>query len=298
MIRSMTGYSKVHSEQAGLSLSVSIRSINHRFLDAQVRLPAALESLEPLVRHLLKSQVTRGHVEVTVSLERPGPAALHMDRNVLAAYVAAYRTLRDEFGSASEPDLLGFLRIPGVVVSNNGEMSSEELAQVQKLLERVATEALERLNGMRTREGKALESDLLARLTRLEELSQGIIQLSEPIPKFYRHRLEDRIRELLGSVELDGARLAQEVAYLASRSDVSEELTRFRSHLDQAKQLLKESLEVGKKLDFLLQEMNREANTLLSKTTEVPGVGLEIARQAIEMKTEIEKLREQAQNIE
>ena len=122
--------------------------------------------------------------------------------------------------------------------------------------------------------------------------------LSQRVTELYQRRLEVRLRDMLGSVELDPARLAQEVAYLASHSDITEELTRFRSHLDQAARLLQESSEVGKKLDFLLQEMNREANTLLSKTTDVPGVGLEIARQAIEMKTEVEKLREQAQNIE
>jgi len=297
MIRSMTGYSKVRNDENSFTLSVSIRSTNHRFLDSQVRLPAALESLEPLVRRILKDRVTRGHVEVTISLERPGPAELQLDRRLLAAYVAAYQTLRKEFGGASEPDLVALLRIPGVVVAN-GEMSSTELERIQPLLEHVTREALERLNEMRAREGEALECDMRARLSRLEALTERVGQLSACVPQAYRERLESRVRELLGSVELDGARLAQEVAYLVSRSDITEELTRFRSHLDQVKHLLEGSAEVGKKLDFLLQEMNREANTILSKTTDVPDVGLEIARQAIEMKTEIEKLREQAQNIE
>ena len=137
-----------------------------------------------------------------------------------------------------------------------------------------------------------------SRLDRLQELARDVATLSDRVSQLYQGRLESRLRDMLASVEVDPTRLAQEVAYLASHSDITEELTRFRSHLEQAARLLEESSEVGKKLDFLLQEMNREANTVLSKTTDVPEVGLEIARHAIEMKTEIEKLREQAQNIE
>jgi uncharacterized protein (TIGR00255 family) len=277
---------------------VSFRSTNHRFFDAQLRVPAALESLEPVVRRLLKDHVTRGHVEVNVELERPGPAELQLDQKLLAAYVTTYQALRKEFGSASEPDLIALLRIPGMVVASSGEMSLEELDRVRQFLERATRAALDRLNAMRAHEGEALEQDLRARLRRLEELCKSVARLSRSVPQFYRQRLESRVRELLASVEIDGARLAQEVAYLASRSDITEELTRFQSHLEQVKRLLDESSEVGKKLDFLLQEMNREANTLLSKTTDVPEVGQEVARLGIEMKTEIEKLREQAQNIE
>jgi uncharacterized protein (TIGR00255 family) len=237
-------------------------------------------------------------VEVTVSFEQPGSAGLLLDRKLLAAYVAAYRTLREEFGSAAEPDLVALLRIPGLAAAGNGEISAQDLERVSRLLERVTTEALESLNEMRTREGEDLGRDLKARLAQLESLTEAVASLAERLPKLYQHRLEGRLRELMGNTELDGARLAAEVAYLASRSDTTEELTRFRSHVAQVKQLLAQSPEVGKKLDFLLQEMNREANTLLSKTTDLPEVGLEVARLAIEMKSEIEKLREQAQNIE
>ena len=298
MIRSMTGYSKVEAEEGGYSLSLSIRGTNHRFLDVQVRFPSALESMDPMLRRLIKDHVKRGHVEVAVSFEQQGKAGLLLDRKLLAAYVAAYGTLREEFGSASEPDLVALLRIPGLAMAGNGEIPPEDLDRVRQFLERVTTEALESLNEMRAREGEDLGRDLKTRLARLESLSENVTCLTERLPKFYQHRLEGRLRELMGSTELDGARLAEEVAYLASRSDTTEELTRFRSHLAQVQQLLAESSEVGKKLDFLLQEMNREANTLLSKTTDVPEVGLEVARLAIEMKTEIEKLREQAQNIE
>jgi uncharacterized protein (TIGR00255 family) len=151
---------------------------------------------------------------------------------------------------------------------------------------------------MRSREGEILGRDLRLRLASLQKLAKEVSRMARRVPALYQRRLAARVHEMLHGADLDAARLAQEVAFLAARSDITEELTRFESHLDQTRRLLEDGAELGKKLDFLLQEMNREANTMLSKTTDVPEVGLEISRQAIEMKTEIEKLREQAQNIE
>jgi uncharacterized protein (TIGR00255 family) len=301
MIRSMTGYSRVQQEGTGFTLAVSVKSINHRFLDLQVRLPLGLEPLEPMLRGLIKRHITRGHVEVQVNLERVGQAALQLDRELLGAYLQALGELRKELGFSTEPDLVALLRIPGVVTSANGEIPSEQQDLIQEVLEQAAKQALEQLNQMRAREGETLERDVQDRLERLAALAGGVARLAQDVPAFCRGRLERRLEDLLGSsdrLEVDPGRLAQEVAFLAARSDIAEELTRFRSHLDQIRLLVDESAEVGKKLDFLLQEMNREANTMLSKTTDVPEVGLEITRQAIEMKAEIEKLREQAQNIE
>ena len=298
MIRSMTGYSKVRSEEGDFTLSVSVKSTNHRFLDLQVRLPFGLEPLEPPLRNVVKNHVTRGHVEMQVSLERAGATELQLDRKLLDAYLSALQKVRQEFAFSSEPDLVALLRTPGMVASANGEFLAQEIERLRAVLERAAQQALERLNEMRAREGEALERDVRSRLAQLGELSVNVGKLAQEMPVLYRRRVEKRLQEILGNVEVDRTRVAQEVAFLASRSDIAEELTRFRSHLDQIERLLGESSEVGKKLDFLLQEMNREANTLLSKTTDVPEVGLEITRQAIEMKTEIEKLREQAQNIE
>jgi uncharacterized protein (TIGR00255 family) len=297
MLRSMTGYSKVVAEEGDFAFSVGIRSLNHRFLDLQVRLPAGLEPFEPGVRSLVKDHICRGRVEVQVTVERPGSAAVQLDRKLLAAYVAALQELRQELGIVSEPDLVALLRIPGMVTAG-GEVSDQEAERLGEGLERAVRQALAGLNEMRAQEGAALERDIRTRLERLAALAASVGQLAPNVPALCRGRLEKRLQEMLGNVELDGARLAQEVAFLASRSDIAEELTRFRSHLDQARQLLEESGEVGKKLDFLLQEMNREANTLLAKTTDLADVGLEISRQAVEMRAEIERLREQAQNIE
>jgi uncharacterized protein (TIGR00255 family) len=297
MIRSMTGYSKVRCEEGGFSLNVAVKSVNHRFLDLQFRLPSVLSPMESALRRIVKQYVIRGHVEVSVNLERAGTDELKVDRKLLKAYITVCREVRDEMGSAADPDVVQLLRIPGVL-SMESELTDKELAGIRKILEPALAGALETLNTMREREGAALEKDITERLDHLESLRKSIAKQARRIPQYAQQRLENRLRELLGAVHVDAARLAQEVAYLASRSDISEELTRFQSHLVQARQLLAESLDVGKKLDFLLQEMNREANTLLSKTSDVPQTGVEVGRQAIEMKSEIEKLREQVQNIE
>jgi uncharacterized protein (TIGR00255 family) len=293
----MTGYSKIRREEGGFSLNVAVKSVNHRFLDLQFRLPSGLTPMEPVLRRIVKHHVTRGHVEVSVNLERAGGEVLKVNREVLNSFVAVCRELRAELDSTAEPDVVQLLRIPGVLTTD-GELSEKELAGIRKTLEPTLEGALETLNTMRDREGAALEKDLRERLDRLESLRKAIAKQARRIPQYAQQRLENRLRELLGAVHVDAARLAQEVAYLASRSDISEELTRFQSHLVQARQLLAEGPEVGKKFDFLLQELNREANTLLSKTSDVPEIGVEVGRQAIEMKSEIEKLREQVQNIE
>ncbi len=302
MIRSMTGYSAARREEATYSLAASVKSTNHRYLDLQLRYPSGLEGLEPRLRNLVKERVARGHLELNISLERAGIISLRINRSMLESYVSAYRQLRAEFGQASDPDLMALLRVPGMIAAANGEFQSDELEHIAASLTGVVTEALDGLNGMRAREGELLEKDLRERLARLASLAGRVESLARNVPGLYQKKLLARVKELLeelpGGLTVDAGRLAQEAAYLASRSDITEELTRFRSHLEQVGQLLDGGTEVGKKLDFLLQEMNREANTLLSKTTDVPEVGMEIARQAIEMKTEIEKLREQGQNIE
>ena len=298
MIRSMTGYSRTQGEDKDASLAVTVKSTNHRFLDLQIRISAGLEALEPLLRRLAKEHVVRGHVEVTVSLQRLGTTQIQLDDKLLGAYVAACQKLREAYGFTAAPDPVALLRIPGMVATGNSEIPPEELERLGEMLEKVTVKALEHLNEMRSREGEILGRDLRLRLDNLQRLTEEVSRLARRVPALYQRRLESRIQEMLHGAELDAARLAQEVAYLAARSDITEELTRFESHLDQTRHLLEEGTELGKKLDFLLQEMNREANTLLSKTTDVPEVGLEISRQAIEMKTEIEKLREQAQNIE
>jgi len=298
----MTGYSSARSDEAEFSLTVSLKSTNHRFLDLQIRMPSSLEPLEPAVRRRLKDRLFRGHIEVTVSFERTGAQALQLNRRLLDGYVAACDGLRAEFGALAPPDPVALLRIPGIITGTDGDLPGETMERVRGALEGLVDRGLAQLDEMRAAEGESLERDVLSRLSRTSELTEAVARLAGSVPELYRRRLTDRLRELVngepGTQVVEPARLAQEVVYLAARSDIAEELTRLRSHLGQAAGLIAEGVEVGKKLDFLLQEMNREANTILSKTTDIPEAGPEIARHAIEMKSEIEKLREQAQNIE
>jgi len=302
MIRSMTGYSNGRREEPDFSLAVNLKGTNHRFLDLRFRLPDALEPLEADLRRLVNESVARGHVEMTVSFDRAGSQSLRLNERLLEGYVAACEGLRQHFGVIAPPDPVALLHVPGMITSTGGELPAASLERVRTALEILARQALADFNDMRTVEGRALETDLRTHLARIRTLAGSVQELAIRVPDLSRKRLEERLRELLGpaagSPPLEPGRLAQEVVYLVSRSDVSEEITRLMSHLDQAASLLDQGTEVGKKLDFLLQEMNREANTILSKTTDVPEAGPEVARQAIEIKTEIEKLREQAQNIE
>jgi uncharacterized protein (TIGR00255 family) len=296
MVLSMTGYGRGRADGPGFSVSATIKATNHRFFDLQLRLPVELEACEGLIRRLVKEQVRRGHVEVTLAMERLTAPALEVDEALLESYVTACQKLRREYGFSAQPDPVNLLRIPGIVKAPEGK--ADEWDGLDRAVEQAASEALAQLQQMRRTEGVALTADLRGRLQTLRTLADQVMERSARTPDLYRRRLEGRLHALIGNFEIEPTRLSQEVAYLASHSDITEELTRFQSHLDQAFELMEQSSEVGKKLDFLLQEMNREANTLLSKTTDVPEVGVEIARQAIAMKAEIEKLREQAQNVE
>ena len=305
MIRSMTGYSSGRTEEAEFSLSVSIKSTNHRFLDMQFRLPAALEAFEPAVRRRVKQHVARGHLEVSVNFDRLGAQQLRLNRQLLEGYVAACDGLRQQFGVLAPPDPVALLRIPGMIASPDEDLPEGMRERVGIVLDRLLEQALSEHEAMRAAEGQALERDVQSRLERVKALTEDVASRAGSAQDFYRRRLESRLHDLMGREpgsspvsSIEPGRLAQEVLYLVSRSDIAEELTRLKSHLAQAGALLRESSEVGKKLDFLLQEMNREANTILSKTNDVPEVGSEIGRQAIDIKTEVEKLREQAQNIE
>lgn len=297
MIRSMTGYSTARAEDGTLSLAVTLKGTNHRYLDLQMRLAAGIDFVEPEIRRILKEHVQRGHVEVSVSIENRNGASLQLDHRLLEAYLKTCQSIRQEFGLSAEPDLVALLRIPGVVTGGTapGEAAQEQIASI---LGQALAEAAAKFNEMREREGETLAKDLMGRIARLEELGDVVSSNTAAITPAFRKRLEKRVRELVKGAGMEPARLAQEVTALAMRSDITEELTRFKSHVDQAKGLMREGKEVGKRMDFLLQELNREANTMLSKTTDVPDVGARIQNAAIEMKVEIEKLREQVQNIE
>ena len=299
--KSMTGYAQAHIEQNGWSLRVSVRSVNHRFLDLHVHLPEGFEPFEPRMRQLLRERVRRGHIDVTLHFEPAGPAAVQVNREVAEAYLRIAEDLRRQFGMKTEPDLMALLRLPGVIAASGtlGETGSED--EQERLATEVAAcleEALTRLDEMRRAEGRLLAEEMSGRLVQIAEKGAQIRALAEQSRPAYARRLEMRLKELLGDTQLEPARLLQEAALLAEHSDISEEIARLASHIDQFQKLLSVAGEAGKKLDFLLQEMQREANTMLSKTPGIEAEGLAITDLALEVKSEIEKLREQAQNVE
>jgi uncharacterized protein (TIGR00255 family) len=293
----MTGYAQGQVIENGWSLRVSVRSVNHRFLDLHLRVPEGFEPMEPRIRQIVRERVRRGHLDVTLHYDPAGPAAVGVNREVAAAYLQAVNSLREEFGIATQPDLAAILRLPGVIGPAAASIE-EELGRLESAVTRCLVESLDKLDRMREQEGNHLREEMSARLRSITKLIAEVEPLAERARPAFAQRLELRLKELLGEAQLDPARLAQEATIAAERSDVSEELARLRSHVQQFETLLAGASDIGKKLDFLLQEMQRETNTLLSKTPGNEAEGLEITRRALEMKAEIEKLREQVQNIE
>jgi len=296
----MTGYATVRCEHQGWSIRVSVKSVNHRFLDVKLRLPESLEPYEIRLRQAVRERIHRGHVDLHVSVE-PGKAApVHVNQELLQAYLRAADELRRQTAAKAELDLVSLLRLPGVIGGLAPELpdSEEEQEEFGKALETQLREALRKLDEMRRAEGRHLSEELRGRTTQIGALVERVRGLVETLRPAFARRLDSRLKELLSGSSIDPARLAQEAALLAERSDISEELDRLRSHLQQFAQLLDGAGELGKKLDFLLQEMQREANTMLSKTPGVESEALAITGIALEIKAEIEKLREQVQNIE
>jgi uncharacterized protein (TIGR00255 family) len=300
-ICSMTGFAQARVDREGDSLRINLRSVNHRFLDLHLRMPDGFEIFEPRIRQAIRNAVRRGHVDVNIYYEPGATGAVEVNRAVAEAYLKAVERLRQEFGMKAEPDLIALFRLPGVVAApgSASELLNEEAQErLGAQLDACLDQALKKLEAMRRSEGQALTEELRRILTRIASRTAEIETLAEGVRPAIARRLTERLDELLKGAQLDPARLAQEAALLAERSDVSEELARLRSHVEQFQKLLFGGGETGKKLDFLLQEMQREANTLLSKTPGVESEGLAITGLALEVKSDIEKLREQAQNVE
>ncbi len=293
-IRSMTGFAQVKGHlNDNLAFSLSIKSVNHRFLDLHFRLPANSDALEMNLRRVLKEKLARGHIDVNLSLEQAGAAPFALNRQLVSAYVQAFRAAAAETGIAAEPDLNAVLRLPGVLDSVTAPAEEELAPAVLAKLD----EALRQLNHMREEEGRGMDRELRERMAHLQAACLEVSKHRETVLKTYSERLRSRMQEWLGA-SVDPDRILQEAALLADRSDIQEELVRLENHVQHFLGLLDTPDEVGKKLDFLLQEMNREANTLLSKTSGLSGDAVRITEAGLAMKADIEKAREQVQNIE
>ncbi len=297
---SMTGYAQARGEQNGWGLRVSVKSVNHRFLDVRFRLPEGFDVYEQRLRQIVREKLHRGHIDINVNVQ-PGTAApVQVNRDLLQAYLNAAEELQKKMGASADLDVVSLLRLPGVIGGLAPPLpeTDEEQDALGQALEACLRDALTKLDEMRHAEGRHLAEELRSRLARVAEQTEQVRKLAVALTPAFARRLQSRLKELLEGTGIEPARLAQEAALLAERSDISEELDRLRSHVQQFEKLLDGAGELGKKLDFLLQEMHREANTMLSKTPGVESEALAITGLSLEIRADIEKLREQVQNIE
>jgi len=290
----MTGFGRGTVAGEDFKVAVEIKTVNNRYLDIHLRLSQELSSLEMNIRKLISSRLSRGRVDLNISFERSATTTYEINRPLVAGYINVLREIQQEFNLAGDVDIASVIRLPGALTTARDGLDEASVAGI----ERAIGEALDDLERMRESEGAALAGEMRGRVARIEAEVPVIESAAEGLGDAYRQRLQKRIGELVNrgggpTVELDAGRLAQEVAYLADRSDISEELVRLRSHLEQFRATVDSPGEVGKRLDFLLQELNREANTVLSKSTEVS-----IKDAGLAIKAEVEKLREQVQNVE
>jgi uncharacterized protein (TIGR00255 family) len=293
-MKSMTGFGRGTAQGDGFSAAVDLKTVNNRFLDIHLRTSTDLTAVEAAVRKRIGERLSRGRVDVNISVERTSEVSYELNRPLIAGFIQVMREMQSEYGLAGEPDVNVLARLPGAMQVSRAGVSGEMLKGVEQALD----EALGELEAMRVREGAALAAEMSSRLDEIERHLPIIEALSGEQVDAYRARVNRRISELLARdgleiVQLDQGRLAQEVAYLADRSDISEEVARLRSHVAQFRASLAEEGDTGKRLDFLLQEFNREANTVLSKSTD-----LAIKDAALGIKAAVEKLREQVQNVE
>ena len=292
MIKSMTGYGRAVETVNGREFTVELRSVNNRYLDCSVRLPRLLSFAEDAVKQAVKASVSRGKVDVFISLrsEAEDDVQVNLNRGVLEGYLAAMRQMVTEFGVQDDISVSTVSRLPDVFAVEKKEVDEDQL--LSDLLQAVS-KALEGYDAMRTREGAALDADLRSRGETILSLVSQVEQGNGQTVADYRARLENKLREVLENTNIDESRILTEAAIFADKVAVDEETVRLRSHLQQMNSMLDGGGAIGRKLDFLLQEMNREANTIGSKCTDV-----RLARIVVDIKAELEKIREQTQNIE
>jgi uncharacterized protein (TIGR00255 family) len=296
-IRSMTGFARVSRATPFGELILSIKTVNHRGLDMHFHMPAEFDGVEPALRKAVRTRVLRGHVQLQVFFKRTiGPAgAAAINEPLLRSWLESFRDVAFRLGIESQPDLNQALRLPGMLEPRADQAVPESLDDEALT---AAAEAIEELDRFRIREGESLETEIRMRAALLRDLVCRMEDIRSRALPFFQQRLRDRLAEMLGTAQIDPARIAQEAAILAERSDISEELLRLKTHADQVDALLSAEGETGKKLDFLLQEMNRETNTILSKTGGLGETGLTLTDLGLAAKAEIDRIREQSLNIE
>lgn len=292
MIKSMTGYGRARETRNGRDITVELRSVNNRYLDCTVKMPRMYVFAEDAIKSMVQKNVSRGKVDVFLTIDSTGAdqAVISVNEALAGEYLQAVRQLAEKFSLPEDVTAWDLSRLPDVLTVTKAE---EDLEAVSADLCAVLAEAIEAYNTMREREGQKLAEDILGRLDTIEALTAAVEERSPQTVAEYREKLLERMREVLGSATVDEGRLLTEAAIFADKVAVDEETVRLRSHLSQLRDMLHSSEPIGRKLDFLIQEVNRESNTIGSKCCDV-----EIARKVVDLKAEVEKIREQVQNIE
>ncbi len=297
----MTGYARVSRSLPSGELTLTIKTVNHRGLDLHFHMPMDFDAIEPALRAAIRKRVVRGHAQVMVSWKRTAPSAAEsgfvVNEGMLQGWLDAFSESAGRLGlEGQQPDLNQALRLPGMVETRTGSAEPDALLEAETLA--AAAEALEELDRFRLREGAAIDAELRTRIASIHDLVTRMEEIRSRALPYFQKRLQERLSEMLAGAHIEPARLAQEAAILAERSDISEELVRLKTHADQTGALISAEGETGKKLDFLLQEMNREANTILSKTGGLGDQGLLLTDLGLAAKAEIDRIREQSLNIE
>lgn len=292
MIKSMTGFGRSEIVKGNRKISVEIKSVNHRYLEAGIKMPKKLNVFESRMRDLLKKYATRGKIDIFINYEDDSESQVNLkfNQNIADEYMAIFNNMSEKYNLKNDMTVGGLARFPEVITMDEVQEDEEELWH---FIEEAMKAALEQFVNTRILEGENLKKDLLGKLDHMEELVAFVEKRSPEIMKEYRSKLESKVKELLGDTTIDESRIATEVIIYADKICVDEETVRLRSHIEHARKCLNEEGGIGRKIDFIAQEMNREANTTLSKANDI-----EISNAAIDLKTEIEKVREQIQNIE
>ena len=292
MIKSMTGFGRSEIVKGNRKISVEIKSVNHRYLEAGIKMPKKLNVFESRMRDLLKKYATRGKIDIFINYEDDSESQVNLkfNQNIADEYMAIFNNMSEKYNLKNDMTVGGLARFPEVITMDEVQEDEEELWH---FIEEAMKAALEQFVNTRILEGENLKKDLLGKLDHMEELVAFVEKRSPEIMKEYRSKLESKVKELLGDTTIDESRIATEVIIYADKICVDEETVRLRSHIEHARKCLNEDGGIGRKMDFIAQEMNREANTTLSKANDI-----EISNAAIDLKTEIEKVREQIQIIE
>lgn len=292
MIKSMTGFGRSEIVKGNRKISVEIKSVNHRYLEAGIKMPKKLNVFESRMRDLLKKYATRGKIDIFINYEDDSESQVNLkfNQNIADEYMAIFNNMSEKYNLKNDMTVGGLARFPEVITMDEVQEDEEELWH---FIEEAMKAALEQFVNTRILEGENLKKDLLGKLDHMEEFVAFVEKRSPEIMKEYRSKLESKVKELLGDTTIDESRIATEVIIYADKICVDEETVRLRSHIEHARKCLNEEGGIGRKMDFIAQEMNREANTTLSKANDI-----EISNAAIDLKTEIEKVREQIQNIE